>query len=281
MKHSAIQTALTAAAARAAHLIVDGEPTIFADPLASRLLGADADRLLAFHRQHGDHPILAGARAQVTLRSRIAEEVALTAPQYVLLGAGLDSFAYRTDRRVFEVDQPASQADKRARLAAAGITSPNTVTYVPLDLAGVAGRIVAALVEAGFDVERPAVVAWLGVTMYLSAEDVAGTLAELGGALAPGSAVVFDYMLAPELRDEAGQLYAEQVGAVAAQGGEPWRSAFAPEEMASLLTQCGFSSVDQFDQATATTPDIWDRADALRPSRLSMIVHATFGVESR
>ena len=115
-------TALTAAAARAAHLIVDNEPVIFADTLAQAMLGERAEELISYHLAHGTHPVLASARAQVTCRSRYAEDRLADAigrgiGQYVLLGAGLDSFAYRSPLagrvRVFEVDHPATQEYKR------------------------------------------------------------------------------------------------------------------------------------------------------------------------
>ena len=126
-------TALTAAAARAAHLIVDGEPVIFADTLASALLGERAEDLLSYHTSHGTHPVLAGARAQVTCRSRYTEDALARAAgrgvtQYMVLGAGLDSFAYRRGGvaggrrvRVFEVDHPATQDWKRRALAHARV----------------------------------------------------------------------------------------------------------------------------------------------------------------
>ena len=123
-------TALTAAAARAAHLIVDNEPVIFADTLAQAMLGERAEELLSYHRVHGTHPVLAGARAQVLCRSRYAEDRLADAigrgiGQYVLLGAGLDSFAYRSPLagrvRVFEVDHPATQEYKRRVREVAGL----------------------------------------------------------------------------------------------------------------------------------------------------------------
>jgi O-methyltransferase involved in polyketide biosynthesis len=96
-------TALMAAAARAAHLIVDGEPPIFADTLAAPLLGDRAEELISYHRLHGTHPVLSGARVQVTCRSRYTEDglrqaIARGVTQYVDLGAGLDTFAYRDDQ---------------------------------------------------------------------------------------------------------------------------------------------------------------------------------------
>src|SRR5690242_16881590 len=104
---------MTAAAARAAHLIVDDAPPIFADSLAYQLLGDAAESFVGYHRTHGDHPVLVGARAAVTTRSRYTEDrlAASGLTQYVILGAGLDSFAYRSSSpiRVFEVDHPDTQ----------------------------------------------------------------------------------------------------------------------------------------------------------------------------
>ena len=182
-------TALTAAAARAAHLIVDDEPRIFADPLAARLLGDRADELVSYHTLHGTHPVLSGARVQVACRSRYAQDALARAAaagvaQYVILGAGLDSFAYRGGLagrvRVFEVDHPASQEAKRAALAAAGIPVPGNVTFVPADLA--ADSLSRCLASADFDASAPAVFGWLGVTMYLTADAVAETMTAVAAA---------------------------------------------------------------------------------------------------
>src|ERR1700753_2016980 len=136
-------TALTAAAARAAHLLVDGEPHIFTDSLAATVLGDQADPLLEYHRLNGRHEVLAGARVMVTARSRYTEDrlaaaVARGITQYVLLGAGLDHFAWRSPLarqiRVFEADQPGTQRWKQDRLAAAGLTARGDVRFVPADL---------------------------------------------------------------------------------------------------------------------------------------------------
>src|SRR5581483_4708452 len=205
------QTALTAAAARAAHLAVDSPPFIFTDSLAAPLLGDRAGELTGYHRQHAAHPILASARAQVICRSRYTEDrlaraVAGGVGQYVILGAGLDSFGYRSalSVRVFEVDHPATQAWKRRALAGAGIAVPPSVTFVPADLA--TASLTDALAAGGFDLARPALVAWLGVTMYLSREAIGAVLAAIA-ALAPGTEVIADYLLPEGLRDEAGDAY--------------------------------------------------------------------------
>jgi methyltransferase (TIGR00027 family) len=259
---------MTAAAARAAHLIVDDEPHIFRDPLAETLLGERADELLAYHRRNGEHPILAGARAQVTCRARLAEGRVDGSglDQYVILGAGLDSFAYRTTvhTRVFEVDSPATQAWKRQRVPAA----TTDVRYVPVDFER--DDLAAALARHGFDTARPAVVSWLGVSMYLTRTGIDEALSALT-SLAAGSEIVLDYFLPDAMRDERGRLYADQVGPVSAERGEPWRTVLAPDEVTEILTAYGWTTVDHIGQSDV--PELQGRSDSLRPSRLSMLAH--------
>lgn len=275
------RSALTAAAARAAHLLVDGQPTIFADTLAAALLGDRAEELIAYHERHGTHPVLAGARAQVTCRSRYAEDALARATgagvtQYVLLGAGLDSFAYRGGPggrvRVFEVDHPASQEFKRAALAAARIEVPGNVRYVPADLAR--DPLARCLDAAGFDADAPAVVAWLGVTMYLTAEAVAETMTVVA-RLAPGTELIADYLLPEGERDEAGALYGTLVAQASAEQGEPWLSCFTPGQMADLAGQAGFGAVRAVSQRDTIPASLWQRADSLRPARLAVLFHGT------
>jgi methyltransferase (TIGR00027 family) len=284
------QTALTAAAARAAHLIVDGEPPIFADTLAYRLLGERAEEFVGYHRAHGGHPVLSGARAAVTTRARFTEDRLAEAvgragsgagsgaggiTQYVILGAGLDSFAYRSELagrvRVFEVDHPATQRWKRRSLAAAGIAVPDAVTFVPFDLE--TGALADRLRDGGFDPARPALVGWLGVTMYLTVEAIGRTLAGIGG-FAPGTEVVVDYLLPAHLRDAAGRAYADAVMPVAAQRGEPWLAFLEPGEMAALLRRHGFAPIADVGQVEAVAPALWRRSDAVRPAELARLAHA-------
>ena len=275
------RSALTAAAARAAHLIVDRQPTIFADTLAAALLGDRAEELIAYHRLHGTHPVLVGARVQVTCRSRYAEDALARAvgagvTQYVLLGAGLDSYPYRGGPagrvRVFEVDHPASQEFKRAALAAARIEVPDNVRYVPADLAR--DPLARCLGAAGFDAAAPAVVAWLGVTMYLTAEAVAETMTAVAG-LAPGTELIADYLLPEAARDEAGALYGALVAQASAEQGEPWRSCFTPDEMTDLAGRAGFGAVRAVSQRDTIPAQLWLRPDSLRPARLAMLFHGT------
>jgi methyltransferase (TIGR00027 family) len=281
-------TALTAAAARAAHLIVDNEPVIFADTLARAMLGERAEELISYHLAHGTHPVLAGARAQATCRSRytedrLADAIGRGIGQYVLLGAGLDSFAYRSplaDRvRVFEVDHAETQAYKRRVRGVAGGAgaaggeggAAEGVRFVAVDL----GResLEEGLGRAGFDAGQPALVSWLGVTMYLDESAVEATVAVLGG-FAPGSELVVDYVLPAGMRDAAGQMYADLVGPAAAEWGEPWRSVFAPSAMAALLSRHGFGPPRDVGQRDMIPSAAWDRSDALRPAELCRIAHA-------
>lgn len=277
------QTALTAAAARAAHLLVDKEPVIFADTLAGHLLGDRADELIDYHRLHGSHLVLASARAQVTCRSRYAEQAVADAVgrgvgQYVILGAGLDSFAYRSSLAgrvaVFEVDHPATQEWKRQRLAECGLTAPRHTRLVPVDFE--THSLWSRLVSAGFDVTAPALVSWLGVTMYLTQDAIGAVLREFG-QLASGTELILDYMLPADLRDDVGNSYVEQVAPAAAQRGEPWLSFFSPRQIAALLSDHGFAGASHITQRDVGTEAMWRRTDALRPADLSNLVHVRLG----
>jgi methyltransferase (TIGR00027 family) len=272
------QTAFTAAAARAAHLIVDDEPVIFADTLAAAMLGERAEEFIGYHRLHGTHPVLSMARVEVTCRSRYAEDsldrgIRRGINQYVILGAGLDSFAHRHAPggrvRVFEIDHPATQEWKRGVLPV-----PGNVIFVPADLT--VDSLEGGLRLAGFDFTAPAFVSWLGVTMYLYAGAIEQTLSVAGG-FAPGTELVVDYLLPPGLRDAAGADYADQVGRVSAEQGEPWLSCFAPADMACLLRRHGFGAVGEVRQRDMVPAAAWRRSDSLRPADLSRLAHATIG----
>ncbi len=225
--------------------------------------------------------MLSAARAQVTCRSRYAEDRLAAAArrgvtQYVILGAGLDSFACRSPLAgrvaVFEVDHPATQAWKRQRLAEARLTVPDGVTFVPADLES--SSLADGLRRAGFDPSRPALVGWLGVTMYLTRPAIGQVLAEIA-CFAEGTELVTDYVLPAGLRDAAGDTYVEMVGAVAAQRGEPWLTFLAPDDMTALLESRGFGAVRHVSQRDSVAPALWQRSDVLRPLGLSMLARAT------
>ena len=163
------------------------------------------------------------------------------AKQYVILGAGLDTFAFRepgflSKHRVFEVDHPLTQADKLARIARAGWTIPDGLTFVPVDFTkdSLTGRLLAA----GFDPSVKSFFSWLGVTYYLSAEAIGKTLSELSGLCADGSSVVFDYP--DEHFFDAPEPRVQNTIRMAKAGGEPMCSGFSREALEQLLEQHGF-----------------------------------------
>ena len=175
-------TALGAAGHRAAHQVLE-HGFVFADPLALRILGQDAEGAIALAKER---PERRGLRLFIAMRSRFAEDSARRAidkgvRQILVLGAGLDTFAYRLERtpelRIFELDHPATQAEKRRRLNEAQIAEPQHVSYVAHDFES--GSMTVALKAAGLDPDRRAFVLWLGVTPYLTQEAVFATLGEL------------------------------------------------------------------------------------------------------
>ncbi len=194
-------TALRVAGRRAAHQLFD-EPKVFLDPYAVPILGAaEAARLAASGwRERG--PLSTALRAWMVARSRFAEDELARArergtEQYVILGAGLDTFAYRhpPDERpltVFEVDHPATQRWKRARLAEAGIPVPPSVRYVATNFE--TGRLADDLAAVGWDRSTPTFFAWLGVTMYLTSA-ATGSMLNFLGATPPGGGVALDYFV--------------------------------------------------------------------------------------
>jgi methyltransferase (TIGR00027 family) len=241
------RTALGAAGHRAAHQILDGG-SVFADPLALPILGAEAQAAIDLARAR---PTLRGLRLFIALRSRFAEDAAHAAiargvRQVVVLGAGLDTFAYRLEAppslRVFEVDHPATQAEKRRRLAATGVAEPAHVDYVGCDFE--TRSFVDALAAAGFDSRRPAFVFWLGVTVYLTHEAVYAALAAIG-ALPGGAEIIFDYAAPPEAIDhpEARAAHEELARKVAA-AGEPLRASFDPPALSARLAALGFREIE-------------------------------------
>src|ERR1700678_242729 len=166
------RTAHRVAIRRAAHQLLD-HPKVLDDPLALRIIGRDAAEELQSNPKE-DHTFSRAFRAFMAVRSRYAEDelaraVAQGVSQYVVLGAGLDTFAYRNSHpglRVFEVDHPATQAWKREQLEAAEIPLPSSLAFVPVDFER--RSLEAGIKESGFDVNAPAFFSWLGVTPYLT-----------------------------------------------------------------------------------------------------------------
>ena len=245
-------TALGAAGHRAAHQVLE-RGFVFADPLALRILGSDAESAIALAKER---PERRGLRLFIAMRSRFAEDSARRAiekgvRQILVLGAGLDTFAYRLERtqdmRVFELDHPATQAEKRRRLTEAQIAEPAHVSYVAHDFES--GSMTAALKAAGLDPDRGAFVLWLGVTPYLTEEAVFATLGELA-RWPGGTEVVFDYTNPPEAVDEpnARNFHREMAERVAASG-EPFRCYLDSAALHARARGLGFSDIEDLDRA--------------------------------
>jgi methyltransferase (TIGR00027 family) len=270
------RTAERVAVERAAHQILDS-PRVLEDPLAIQLLSPERRQQLLDHpSRHDLSPMSKPTRAIVVVRTRIAEdELAKSGVnQYVLLGAGLDTFAYRnpfSNVRVFEVDQPDTQALKRQRLQAAGIVRPPNMTFVPCDFSRDA--LSDALAAAGFDRTRPAVFAWLGVVMYLDAADVAGTLRYIATLPSPTS-VISDYAQPPDAFPWLQRIFYKKVLDRLAEIGEPWKSFMEPAPLREQLLSLGFSSVEDLGGDEINDRYLANRSDGLKARGIGRIAVA-------
>ena len=272
------RTALGAAGHRAAHQALEGG-FFFADPLALPILGADAQAAIDKAKAQ---PLRRGLRLFIALRSRFAEDSAHAAiargvRQVVVLGAGFDTFAYRLEApaalRVFEVDHPATQAEKRRRLEAARVAEPAHVVYVGCDFER--ETFVDALAAAGFDRRQPSFVFWLGVTAYLTPEAVSAPLAAVA-ALPGGAEIVFDYAASPEtIDDHAARTAHEDLARKVAAAGEPLRAYFAPPALHAQLTALGFSEIEDLGAEEVAARYAPGRAPTRRGAGARMLRAAT------
>jgi methyltransferase (TIGR00027 family) len=241
------RTALAAAAHRAAHQVLE-EGRIFADPLALGILGEDAASLA---RWATEDPARRRMRLFIAVRTRFAEDALAAAiergvQQLVVLGAGLDTYAYRGAFRerihTFEVDHPATQAWKRQRLADAAIPIPGNLTFAPVDFErqGLADGLRAA----GFDAARQTFFTWLGVVPYLTRDAIWSTLSFIRSLPNGGHHVVFDYSDPPATFTPEQRLSHDQRAARVAGLGEAWVSYFEAGELRLKLLELGFSEVE-------------------------------------
>ena len=282
------RTAVNTAMFRAVHTLLDNAPKILADPFARAFAGFDSDTaLLAAHDAHPAAHV-PGIRAPYVVRSRYAEDkladaVARGIGQYVILGAGLDSFAYRRSDLlatldVYEVDHPASQTWKRARVAELGIAAPARLHHVPVDFER--ETLTAGLNSAGFRCGETAFFSWLGTTQYLSRDAVEATLREIAAVAAPASELVVQFIApAASLGAEDGALVAT-LAANGARLGEPWLSYFTPTDMAVVLRQAGFPTVEHFGPAEAQAAYLHGRTDGLRVPAYFQMARAITGTSN-
>jgi methyltransferase (TIGR00027 family) len=261
-------TAMGVAKVRAAHQLVDDEPLILADPVVLRLVGQEAIEAIRAD------PRFAAFRGHIVLRNRYAEDCLKDAAergvrQYVLLGAGYDTFAYRQPAwaeslTIYEVDHPASQTAKRELLASAAVSLPENLRFAAVNFES--ESVKDGLLRAGFDYTQPAFFSCLGVLVYLE-ETAVRDLFEFAGALPRGSELVFTFSQPDSALDAEELEIRAKINSAVNEMGEPWRSYFAPQRLCEMLLGAGFSEVTFLTPGTAEEKYFRGRTDALRAPR--------------
>jgi methyltransferase (TIGR00027 family) len=264
---------------RALHQSVDGDPKILNDPIAPRLLDPDDDR--QWLEPMLKHPFAKQLRAGFVLRSRYAEDCLAEAVQrgvhqYLILGAGLDTFAYRQPApldslRIYEVDHPVTQDWKRGRLRAANVAIPSNLTFVPIDFEKTS--LAEGLAAAGFAFEAPTFCSCLGVTQYLTSDAIDATL-RFVLSMPPSSEIVLSFVL-PQVALSGSE--AEMVALAAqraAEVGEPWLSRLYPDQLSSKLRVLGFPRITHLTLDQARERYFRDRHDGLKERQGEQLMRA-------
>jgi methyltransferase (TIGR00027 family) len=269
-------TAVTVALWRALHVEVDAPPHVLEDEVGLKLAAPDD----GWRSRPEMSPFTRPFRANIVARARfiedlVAEQAARGVGQYVILGAGLDTFAQRRPElasrlSVFEIDRPSAQAWKHQRLIELGFEIPSYLKLVPVDFeAGDAWW--ERLAAAGFDPGRPALVASTGVSMYLTKEAIETTLRHVA-ALARGSTLAMSFMLPIELADPEVRPGIERLAEGVRANGTPFLSFFTPAEMLALARATGFSDAQHVSAATLAERYFAGRTDGLRPPNNSEVL---------
>jgi methyltransferase (TIGR00027 family) len=267
--NTAVRTALW----RALHVELDSPPHVLEDIVGLKLVAPDD----GWRNRPDMSPFTRPFRAAIVARARfvedlVAEQVRRGISQYVILGAGLDTFAQRkpelaSGMHVFEIDQPAMQEWKYQRLINLGFGIPPFLHLVPVNFEA-GDDWWERLSAAGFDIKKPAVFASTGVSMYLTKEAILATLRQ-AATLAQSSTFVMSFMLPIELNDPEIRPGVERAAAGAKANGTPWLSFFTPGEMLALAREAGFAKVEHMPAATLAERYFSDRKDGLRPPRNS------------
>lgn len=267
--NTAVRTALW----RALHVQADSLPHVFEDMVGLKLAAPDD----GWRDRPDMSPFTRPFRASIVARARfvedlVVEQVAHGIAQYVILGAGLDTFAQRhpglaSRMQVFEIDQPAPQEWKRRRLIELGFGIPPFLRLVPVNFeAGDAWW--EQLGASGFDPQKPAVVASTGVSMYLTQEAIKATLRQ-AATLVQGSTFAMSFMLPIECNEPDIRSSVERAAAGAKANGTPWLSFFTPGEMLGLAREAGFRNIEHVSATALAERYFTDRMDGLRPPKNS------------
>jgi methyltransferase (TIGR00027 family) len=263
-------TAVRTALWRAMHVQVDPPPHVLEDEIGLRLAAPEE----GWRSRQDMHPQWTRRiRAAIVARARfiedlVAERVSRGVGQYVILGAGLDTFAQRRSElasrlRIFEVDRHGPQEWKRRRLEVLGYGVPPFLRLVPVEFE--AGSWLEQLEAAGLDRSQPAVVSSAGVTMYLSREAIAATLRQLA-TLAPGSTLAMTFLLPMDLLEPEDRRMFEWAQKGAAASGTPFANLFSPADMLAMAGEAGFSDVQHVPGTSLGERYFSGRPDGLRPS---------------
>lgn len=258
------------AIARAVHQLLD-EPKVLDDPLSLSLLGPVLGKAVSADPFSYNDPSARSMRAGIVARSLLAEDILNAAiargvSQVVSLGAGLDTYALRhgetlTQVSLYEVDQPAMLELKQARVVQAGLKMPARMQFVAADLARQCWLEV--LAGSGFDCAQPVAISWMGVSPYLTPEQVRSVLASVAG-LVPGSVIVFDYRVATDLLNPIEQSMVTVTERIFAAMGEPWLSQFYPEALVEELQGMGFAHIANHDSTDLNQRYFHRRKDGLQ-----------------
>lgn len=275
-EHTAVRVSLW----RVLHLLIDEKPSIFADDIGEKIIGETNWR----ERPDMDPERSSVPRASIVTRARfvedlVEEQLKLGVNQYVILGAGLDTFAFRRPElalkmQIFEVDQPGPQTWKIQRIKECGLKVPKELHFVPVDFE--AGQSWwEELLKSGFDQTKPAVVVSTGVSMYLTLEANMATLKQVA-ALAPQSTLAMTFMLPARMLGEMEKQILEFTMKKAAESGTPFLSFFSPDEIVELAKRAGFKKQRAVGKDELHKLYFQNRSDSLRaPSAEAFLVAST------
>lgn len=262
--NTAVRTALW----RALHVLADAKPYILEDEVGLQLIAPPVD-----WQQRPDMKFTKRLRASIVARARfiedlIVEESKRGIDQYVILGAGLDSFALRrmdiaSQLQIYEIDQPDTLAWKQQRFIELGFSIPAYLHFVPVNFE--TSSWWDALLKKGFNISKPAVVACTGVTLYLTKEAITATLKQLAN-LAPGSTLAMTFYLPVQLLDEEDKPMQEIAEKGARASGTPFISFFAPDEVLALAYEAGFKKAGTISTKDMEELYFKDRSDKLLPA---------------
>src|ERR1022692_1461687 len=274
-------TAAGVAVARGAHRSYDQPPWVLDAPFAPRLVGPQWAEIQAASEAALPEAALRQSRASVVARSRYAEDrlVAGGYRQYVILGAGLDSFAWRRADligwlRLFEVDHPASQAWKLARITELGLPARDGHVFAAVDFETESLRD--GLSRAGLDWSRPAFFSWLGVVLYLTAEAIDATLQSVSGYCS-GSEIVLSYDASDDFLDDAAREMVKIEATLVAATSEPYTTRMSPAQAEALVEAAGLDVVEHLTPQAMYDRYFAGRSDGLRPSAAERLIAARTG----